>query len=98
MGTEVACVCILSSRDIAGLDSRSAEVKSALDTLASAERFCIRNTPANAANFWFRTLIQINNLSLLRRHRVPAAQYRAARTQAFQVWAEVTGVTASAQP
>jgi len=27
---------------------------------------------------------------------VPATQYRAARTQAFQVWAEVTGVAASA--
>ncbi len=38
----------------------------------------------------------INNLFLLRRHQVPAVQYRAARTQAFQVWAEVTGVTAAA--
>ena len=36
----------------------------------------------------------INNLFLLRRHRVPADQYRAARTQAFQVWTEVTGFTA----
>jgi len=27
---------------------------------------------------------------------VPAAQYRAARTQAMQVWAEVTGVAAAA--
>jgi len=38
----------------------------------------------------------INNLFLLRRHRVPAVQYRATRTQAFQVWAEVTGVAAAA--
>jgi len=38
----------------------------------------------------------INNLFHLRRHRVPATQYRAARTQAFQVWAEVTDVTAAA--
>ncbi len=38
----------------------------------------------------------INNLFLLRRHQVLATQYRAARTQAFQVWAEVTGVAASA--
>jgi len=38
----------------------------------------------------------INNLFLLRRHQVPAAQYRAARTQTMQVWAEVTGVAASA--
>ncbi len=37
----------------------------------------------------------INNLFHLRRHRVPATQYRAARTRAFQVWAEVTGVTAA---
>ena len=38
----------------------------------------------------------ISNLFHLRRHQVPAAQYRAARTEAFQVWAEVTGVTAAA--
>ncbi len=38
----------------------------------------------------------INNLFHLRPHQVPATQYRAARTQAFQVWAEVTGVAASA--
>ena len=36
----------------------------------------------------------INNLFLLRRHQVPAAQYRAARTQAFQVWAKATSVAA----
>ena len=34
----------------------------------------------------------INNLFHLRRHQVPATQYRATRTQAFQTWAEVTGV------
>ena len=34
----------------------------------------------------------INNLFLLRRHQVPAVQYRAARTQAFRTWGEVTGV------
>ena len=38
----------------------------------------------------------INNLFLLRRHRVPAAQYRTARSQAFQSWAEATGAAASA--
>ncbi|MGI4943463.1 MAG: IS6 family transposase [Janthinobacterium lividum] len=38
----------------------------------------------------------INNLFHLRRHQVPAVQYRAARTQALQVWAEVTGVIAAA--
>ena len=38
----------------------------------------------------------ISNLFHLRRHQVPAAQHRAARTQAFQVWAEITGLTAAA--
>jgi len=38
----------------------------------------------------------ISNLFQLHRHQTPAAQYRSARTQAFQTWAEVTGVTASA--
>ena len=38
----------------------------------------------------------INNLFHLRRHQLPATQYRADRTQTFQVWAEVTGVTAAA--
>ena len=39
---------------------------------------------------------QINNLFHLRRDHRPAAQYRAARTQAFQTWAAVTGVAAAA--
>src|SRR4051812_7485045 len=39
---------------------------------------------------------QINNLFHLRRNHVPANEYRAPRTQAFQTWAEVTGVAASA--
>jgi len=38
----------------------------------------------------------INNLFQLRRDHLPAPQYRAARTQAFQAWAEVTGVAAMA--
>ena len=38
----------------------------------------------------------INNLFHLRRDHVPADQYRAARAQAFQSWAEVTGVAALA--
>ena len=38
----------------------------------------------------------INNLFHLRRHQVSATQYRADPTQALRVWAEVTGVTASA--
>ena len=39
---------------------------------------------------------QINNLFHLCRDHRPADQYRAARTQAFQTWAEVTGVAARA--
>ena len=35
---------------------------------------------------------QINNLFHLRRDHVPASEYRAARTRAFQTWAEVTGM------
>ena len=38
----------------------------------------------------------INNLFHLRRHQVPATQYRADRTQAFQTWAKVTGLAAAA--
>ena len=38
----------------------------------------------------------INNLFHLRRDHLSASQYRAARTQAFQAWAEVTGVAALA--
>ena len=37
---------------------------------------------------------QINNLFHLRRDHLPAVQYRAARTQAFQTWAAVSGVAA----
>jgi putative transposase len=37
---------------------------------------------------------RINNLFHLRRDHVPADQYRAVRSQAFQTWAEVTGITA----
>ena len=39
---------------------------------------------------------QINNLFHLRRDHLPASHYRAARTQAFRTWAEVTGVAALA--
>ncbi len=38
----------------------------------------------------------ISNLFHLRRHQLPATQYRAAQTQAFQVWAEVTGIATAA--
>ena len=38
----------------------------------------------------------INNLFHLRRAHIPAEQYRAALTQAFQTWTEVTGVAVAA--
>ena len=39
----------------------------------------------------------IENLFVLRRRQVPAAQYRAAQAQAFQAWCELTGVVAAAK-
>ena len=38
----------------------------------------------------------VSNLFHFRPYRLPAAQHRAARTQAFQTWAEVTGVARTA--
>ena len=39
---------------------------------------------------------QINNLFHLRRDHVTATEYRAMRTRAFELWAEITDVTAAA--
>ena len=39
---------------------------------------------------------QVNNLFHLRRDHVTATEYRAMRTRAFELWAEITGVTAAA--
>ena len=39
---------------------------------------------------------QVSNLFHLRRDHLPAARYRAARIQAFQTWAEITGIAAQA--
>jgi putative transposase len=39
---------------------------------------------------------QINNLFHLRRDHLPASAYRAARTRAFELWTEITGVAAAA--
>ena len=38
---------------------------------------------------------QINNLFYLRRDQVTAAEYRAARTRTFQVWAEISSIAAT---
>ena len=60
------------------------------------ERQMKRFKSAGQAQRFLAAHDQINNLFHLRRNHVPADQYRAARTQAFQAWAEVTGVAALA--
>jgi putative transposase len=60
------------------------------------ERQMKRFKSAGQAQRFLAAHDQINNLFHLRRDHVPADQYRAARTQAFQTWAEVTGVAAVA--
>src|SRR3954452_2958933 len=60
------------------------------------ERQMKRFTSAGQAQRFLSAHDGINNLFHLRRDHLPAAQYRAARTQAFQTWAEVTGVAATA--
>jgi len=52
-------------------------------------------SPGQAQRF-LSTHDGINNLFPLRRPRLPATQYRAARAAAFQVWAEITGIAAAA--
>jgi hypothetical protein len=39
---------------------------------------------------------QINNLFLPPRHQMPATDYRAERTRAFQAWHDVCGIKAAA--
>jgi putative transposase len=60
------------------------------------ERQMKRFKSAGQAQRFLSAHDQINNLFYLRRNHRPALQYRAARTQAFQTWAEVTGVAALA--
>lgn len=60
------------------------------------ERQMKRFKSARQAQRFLSAHDEISNLFHLRRHHVPAAQYRAARTEAFRVWAEVTGVAAAA--
>jgi putative transposase len=51
---------------------------------------------AGQAQRFLSTHDQINNLFPLRRDHVTATEYRAARTRAFELWAEVSGVAAAA--
>ena len=60
------------------------------------ERQMKRFKSAGQAQRFLAAHDQINNLFHLRRNHVPADQHRADRTQAFQAWAEVTGVAALA--
>ena len=60
------------------------------------ERQMKRFKSARQAQCFLSAHDQINNLFHLCRDHRPARQYRAARAQAFQTWAEVTGVAARA--
>src|SRR3982751_2803891 len=60
------------------------------------ERQMKRFKSAGQAQRFLSAHDQIANLFHLRRDHRPADQYRAARTQAFQTWAAVTGVAARA--
>lgn len=62
----------------------------------SRERQMKRFKSARHAQRFLSAHGQINNLFHLGRDHVTAAQYRAARTQAFQTWAEVAGVAVRA--
>jgi DDE superfamily endonuclease len=62
------------------------------------ERQMKRFKSAGRAQRFLSAHDQINNLFQLRRDRLPAHQYRDARAQAFQIWAEITGVAALAYP
>src|SRR3954468_16886983 len=60
------------------------------------ERIMKRFKSARQAQRFLSAHDQISNLFHLRRDHLPADQYRAARTQAFQTWTAVTGMAARA--
>jgi putative transposase len=60
------------------------------------ERQMKRFKSAGQAQRFLSAHDRINNLFHLRRDHLPSAQYRAARTQAFRTWAEISGVPAAA--
>ena len=51
---------------------------------------------AGQAQRFLSTHDPINNLFHLRRDHITAAEHRAARTRAFELWAEISGVAAAA--
>src|SRR5215218_3437699 len=60
------------------------------------ERQMKRFKSARQAQRFLSAHAQINNLFQFRRTHVSASEYRAARTQAFQTWAEISGIAALA--
>jgi hypothetical protein len=60
------------------------------------ERQMKRFKSAGQAQRFLSAHDQINNLFPLCREHVSATDYRAARTRAFELWAEVSGVAAAA--
>jgi len=76
-----------------GLNNRAANSQ---QPTRRRERQMKRFKSAGQAQRFLSAHDEISNLFHLHRHQIPAVQYRAARTQAFQVWSEVTGVTGGA--
>ena len=60
------------------------------------ERQMKRFKPPGQAQRFLSAHDEINDLFHLRRDHITATEYRAARTRAFEFWAEITGVTAAA--
>jgi len=60
------------------------------------ERQMMRFKSAGQAQRFLSAHDQIGNLFHLRRDHVSAVQYRAARAQAFEAWADISGVAAAA--
>src|SRR5246127_4719870 len=60
------------------------------------ERQMKRFKSAGQAQRFLSAHAGISNLFHLRRDHLPAEQYRGARTQAYQIWAEITGVAGMA--
>ena len=51
---------------------------------------------ARQAQCFLAAHAQINNISLLPRHLMPATEYRAERTRAFEAWHDVCGIKQAA--
>jgi putative transposase len=76
-----------------GLDNRA---ENSHQPTRRRERQMKRFKSAGQAQRFLSAHDQIDNLFHLRRDHVTAVQYRAARTRAFEAWAEISGVAAAA--